>query len=140
MKYVFEFQTGWACDIMAEISDHIYTIDSQFSKKELIEEMELRFHERGEEIKQLLKEKSKRPNVRKKHKESDEEFLQRKIKTREEDDKKWEHMKRDIKILDISLPSEDFEYEDYKGIFELKHGFTLSTLEEWFNRNSVKKS
>jgi len=131
MKYLFQFSTGFACDIYAELTDHTYTFESNKSKKELVDEIELRIHERGELESKILKQLE---NCKKKNKESVESYLKRK---KDIDIELKELRERPINVFDLKIPSSEFELDMLEGIYVLKHGFYLITLDEFFNNHLI---
>lgn len=131
MKYLLKFSTGYACDIYAELTEHTYSFESSKSKEELVEEIELRIHERGELESKVLE---KLDNCKKKNKESVESYLKRKKDIELE---LKELREEPINVFDLKIPSSEFELDMLEGIYILKHGFNLITLDEFFNNHLI---
>lgn len=140
IKYVIEFDTGWSCDIMTDLERNVYTFESCYNKEDLFSEFELRFHERGEETELRTKEYHTMKIPHQKSKENDDNFKKRLNVYNQKKSNLWSHLKRDLKVLDILFPVDNLELiKSSDGLFKLKHGFQIYTLDEWFSEHRLPK-
>lgn len=115
MKYVIQWQTGWAMDIAGEIQDHILTFESDKDKETLVTEIGCKLIDFENFRTDLFKKMS--PT-------KDRRDLETQLKKAAQ-----------IQVDSLNLNALDMEPVNADTRRTIEYDFTIQTLDEWFTQN-----